>query len=191
MQGVFGTEGVLYVTVYMTLFNILVWTHGITIIKGSFSKKEMLSIVTSPSIIAIVLGIIFFVVKVKVPEIIATPLNYVAAMNTPLPMIVAGVTIGQTNILKVLKNTRVLLITFLRLVIAPLIIIPVLSFIPCDKTVFMTVMLAVSCPSAAIGTLFAVKYNKNAVYSSELFALTTVLSALTMPLMILYMSLFN
>ena len=81
-------------------------------------------------------------------------------------------------------------ITFLRLIIAPMIIIPIMSFIPCDKMVFMTVMLAVSCPSAAIGTLFAVKYNKNAVYCSELFALTTVISAVTMPLMILYMGLF-
>lgn len=190
VQGVFGTEGVLYVTVYLTLFNILIWTHGITIIKNEFSKKELLSIVTSPSIIAITLGIIFFVLRIKVPQIIATPLNYVAAMNTPLPMIVAGITIGQTNVLRVLKNARVLLITLLRLIIAPMIVIPILSLISCDKTVFMTVMLAVSCPSAAIGTMFAVKHNKNALYCSELFAITTILSAVTMPLMILYMRLF-
>ena len=42
ISGVFGQEGALYATIYLTVFNILVWTHGVMIMKNQFSLKELL-----------------------------------------------------------------------------------------------------------------------------------------------------
>ena len=191
IEGIFHTEGVLYVTAYLTIFNILVWTHGLIMMKGKSSFKELIGVFKSPAIIAIVLGLICFSFEIKVPDLVAQPLNYVGSMNTPLAMIVAGITVAQTDFKKLIKNIRVTIVSIMRLIIAPIIIIPILSFIPCNSTVYMSVMIAMCCPAAAIGTLFAVRYEKNAIYAAEIFALSTILSAATIPLMILYMNLFS
>ena len=35
-----------------------------------------------------------------------------------------------------------------------------------------------------MGTIFAIRYDRNAVYASELFAVTTILSAVSLPLVV-------
>lgn len=187
IEGVFGTEGVLYATTYLTVFNLFVWTHGLLMMKNEFSAEGFLKVLKSPSIIAIVLGLICYLTGIRVPEILAKPLNYIGSMNTPLAMVTAGITIAQTNIKSILKNVNILKMTLLRLFVFPIIAIVILSFIPFPDEVFMSSMLAAACPTAAIGTLFAVQYDKNAVYASEIFSVSTVFSAISMPLMILIM----
>ena len=191
ISGVFGPEGALYATIYLTVFNILVWTHGVMIMKNQFSLKELLVVLRSPTMIAIFLGILCLVFGIKLPEVARKPLDYIASMNTPLPMTIAGVMIAQNSLLATLKDFRAMVISVLRLLILPIIVFLVLRLIPCDNIVLMSIMLSISCPTATIGTLFAIEHNKNAAYASRIFAITTVLSSVTMPLMILFMNLFN
>ena len=191
ISGVFGPEGALYATIYLTVFNILVWTHGVMIMKNQFSLKELLVVLRSPTMIAIFLGILCLVFGIKLPEVARKPLDYIASMNTPLPMTIAGVMIAQNSLLATLKDFRAMVISVLRLLILPIIVFLILRLIPCDNIVLMSIMLSISCPTATIGTLFAIEHNKNAAYASRIFAITTVLSSVTMPLMILFMNLFN
>ena len=191
ISGVFGPEGALYATIYLTVFNILVWTHGVMIMKNQFSLKELLVVLRSPTMIAIFLGILCLVFGIRLPEVARKPLDYIASMNTPLPMTIAGVMIAQNSLLATLKDFRAMVISVLRLLILPIIVFLVLRLIPCDNIVLMSIMLSISCPTATIGTLFAIEHNKNAAYASRIFAITTVLSSVTMPLMILFMNLFN
>ena len=55
----------------------------------------------------------------------------------------------------------------------------------CDEVIFVTIVIATACPTATTGTLFAVSYDRNAAYSSEIFALSTLLSAITLPLIVI------
>ena len=192
INGVFGTEGALYATIYLTVFNILVWTHGVMIMKNRFNIKELMDVLRSPTMIAIFLGILCLVFGIRLPEVARKPLDYIASMNTPLPMTVAGVMIAQNSLLETFKDFRAIAVSILKLLILPMIVFLVLRrLIPCDNIVLMSIMLSVSCPTATIGTLFAIEHNKNAAYASRIFAITTVLSSVTMPLMILFMNLFN
>ncbi len=191
ISGVFGEEGALYATVYLTVFNILVWTHGLLTIKNEVSKKDFLNVFKTPTMISIFLGIICLVFGIKVPEIISKPFNYIAAMNTPLPMIVAGVMIAQNSLKNTIKDFRAIVISVLKLLIVPIIVFFVLRLVPCSDVVLMSIMLSISCPTATIGTLFAIEYNKNAAYASRIFAITTVASSITMPLIIMFINLFS
>ena len=191
ISGGFGSEGALYATVYLMVFNVLVWTHGVIVIKNNFSAKELINVLTSPTMISIVLGIICLAFGIKVPEVLAKPLDYIAAMNTPLPMTIAGVMIAQNSLLGTLKDFRAIVVSALKLLIFPMIIFFVLRLIPCNDVVLMSIMLSVSCPTATIGTLFAIEHNKNAAYASRIFAITTVASSITMPLIILFMNMFS
>ena len=109
-------------------------------------------------------------------------LNYISGMNTPLAMLIAGATVAQTNLLKAFSRGRTYYVCFLKLLLVPLLILLALSFFPVPEMVALTVAVALASPTAAMGTMFAIRYERNAVYASELFAVTTILSARSLPL---------
>ncbi len=185
ISALFGDEGVLYATAYITFFNIFVWTHGVIIMRGTGGVSALLGALRSPTIIAVFLGILCFLFRIRVPYILSEALDYVAAMNTPLAMLIAGATVIKTDIFKMFLNKRIWYICLFRLVVAPVILIFIYSLF-LEGTVYVSLSVAAACPVAAMGTLFAVSYGKNAQYASEIFAATTLLSAVSLPLIMIF-----
>jgi predicted permease len=187
VNGMFGSEGVFYLTAYMTVFNLLVWTQGVIMMSGKrdlgFVKKAFLS----TSVIATLSGFIFFLLRIRLPELILQPLNSLGNMNTPLAMTVAGVSIAQTDIKALLKNRRILRVILVKLIILPLILTGLFSFLPLQQTLVATSILATACPTAAMVIMFSYKYDKNVLYSSQLFAATTLLSMVSIPIIMLFL----
>lgn len=184
MSALFGDEGVFYLTAFITVFNLVVWTHGVIIISGEKNMKEVVKVFYSPTMIAIVLGILTFFLKIKLPAVPESALNFIKEINTPMAMIVSGVTISATNVPKLLKNTRLYFICLVKLIIIPAVLALVMSLFSVDEEVRMTVIVAAASPPAAMCTLFCIKYNKNSVYASEIFTAGTILSVLTLPVIV-------
>ena len=184
---VLGKEGVFYLTAYLTMFNILLWTHGVILMTGKASIKTTIKNICTPSIFATIFGIGAFLVGFTLPELIAEPVQMISDLNTPLAMIVAGATLAETNVMECLKNIRIYYLTILKLIVMPLIVCAAFSKIPIDGMVKMVILIATACPAGASGTMFALRYKKNSRYASQLFAFTTILSVTTLPLMVLLM----
>lgn len=187
VQAMFELEGVFYLTAFITIFNILAWTHGVMQISGQHSLHSLKKVLRSPAIIAIALGMFLFFTQLRLPELLSQPLAMVGELNTPLAMFVAGATIAQTNLPAVLKKPRVFYLCALRLLIIPAASLLLFLCTPFDSIIEMTVLAAAAAPSAAMCTMQCINYQKNAAYASEIFAMSTLLSILTMPLcMMLY-----
>lgn len=181
VNGIYGSDGVLYLTAYITLFNLLVWTHGYMMMKGERDFSSLVKALRSPSVIAVFVGLIFYVANIRLPEVPAQAFQYIADMNTPVAMLVAGATCAQTNLLKALKNLRIYIVSIFRLLVVPLVSFGICFLLGAPKSVLMTVTIASACPVAATGTMFAIQMDRNPQKCSELFAVTTLLSALTLP----------
>lgn len=109
INGIYGSEGVLYLTAYLTFFNVLIWTHGLMTMKGERDFSSLVKALISPSVIAVVVGLICYLTNIRLPKVPATALQYIADMNTPIAMVIAGATAAQTNVLKALQNPPYLL----------------------------------------------------------------------------------
>lgn len=186
VNGVFGSEGVFYVTAYITIFNVFLWTQGVIMMTGSkgLGLKDLLKKLISPTIIAIIIGILLFLFQIKLPSIMFQAFDYIAQLNTPFAMLIAGVTIGKTNIKDILKNYRIYVVAIIRLLLIPILLLLIYSRFPINEVVLVTSVLMAACPSAATGILFSIRYEKNAIYASELFAVTTILCCITIPLVV-------
>ena len=183
VMAMFGYDGVFYLTAFLTVFNALVWSHGVMQMSGEKSLKSLGKVLRSPAIIAIVIGMILFFARTELPSVIAETFEEIGSLNSPLAMIVAGATIAQTNLLKVFRKPRIFYICFLKLLLIPVLTILLFKLFPYDKTVEMTVLAAIAAPSAAICTMQCLNYHRNAAYASEIFGVTTLFSIGTMPLM--------
>lgn len=182
VNGVYGAEGVFYLTAYVTIFNILVWTHGVFMMKESFNFKLIVQALKTPAVIATFLGFILFICGITIPKTLFETLSFLSDMNTPLAMLAAGATIAQTNIVKSIKNPRLYIVSVIKLLAVPAATAVILWLLHTDSIVAGTIILASACPAAATGTLFAIRFKKDSLYASELFAVTTLLSIGTLPL---------
>lgn len=184
VNALFGSEGVFYLTAFLTVFNIVIWTHGVITISGEKDFRQVIKVFYSPTIIAIVLGIITFFLKIKLPAVPTSALQFIANINTPMAMIVSGVTISATKISDLIKNARIYYVCLVKLLVVPLVTALVMMPFNIDEMVRMTVVITVAAPPAAMCTLFCLKYNKNSVYASEIFAAGTILSVITLPVVV-------
>lgn len=185
VEAAFGSEGVFYLTAYITAFNLFIWTHGAALMSGEKpSAKGLMKIVLSPAIVAIVLGLVTFFTGIRLPDIIQQPLDYLGSMNTPLAMIVSGSTIAKAGLKAAFTNKRVYLYQAIRLLVLPAVLVGL--FIPAlfagvQPMVISVIVIASSAPTASLTIMFAHKYERNAEYASSCFALSTIFSMATMP----------
>ena len=122
VDAMFGSEGVLYLTGFITVFNLLVWSHGVILLSGQKSMKQVLKVFTSPTIISIFLGIITFFAGIRLPDTPSQALTLVKELNTPLAMIVSGVTISQTKLTDILHRLGIFRVCLIRLIIIPVVL---------------------------------------------------------------------
>lgn len=184
-SALFGAQGVLYVTAFLTVFFFFSWTHGIMLLTGKSDMKVLLKVLRSPTIIAIAIGLVFYFTQLRLPSVITDTMNFIADLNTPLAMIASGVSVAQANILEALKNPRVYLVSFVKLLILPLITLIMCLFCGfISEEVRIVVLILVSAPSAAMCTLQCQKLGLCDTYASQIFAMTTILSVGTLPIMV-------
>ena len=156
------------------------------ILTDRISFKSAVNALKVPAVIATITGLVFFFLRIPLPDIIAQPVGYIASLNTPLAMIISGITIARSNLKAALKKGGVYLTAALKLLlIGPLIIMLLLKPFGADPVVADTILISAACPTAASAIMFSARYGKNSVYASEIFAVSTLLSAVTMPLIIL------
>lgn len=185
IHGIYGDEGVLYLTAYVTMFNLLVWTHGYMTMKGSKDFSSFKKALRSPSVIAVILGFTYYMTNLSLPEVVTSPMKYIADMNTPLAMMIAGSAAAQTKVGKALKNPGVYIVCAMKLLVLPVAAFFICRFFGAPKLVLETVTIACACPVATTGTMFAIQMDKKPERCSEFFAVSTLLSGLTLPVIAL------
>ncbi|MBE6837994.1 MAG: AEC family transporter [Ruminococcus sp.] len=187
IEAVLGSEGVFFASTYVAVFNIFTWTYGVSIMKGKMSKSDIIGVLKSAPIISIAVGLVIFFFSIKLPSIITQPINFIADVNTPLAMVVTGIYLARTNIIEAVKNPRIYLVTAMRLIVAPLIMIGIFLFFGAEgnvRTILLANLIASACPTAASTLMMSRMFGNNAEYASTIITVTTLLSIATIPVMI-------
>ncbi len=190
IQAVLPGNGVFFASIYIAIFNVFVWTHGVTVMKGSFTKKDIKKVVLSAPIISVIIGILLFVLQIKLPDVIGSTIGYIADLNTPLAMIITGIYIAKSNLLTAFTDKKIYKVVIIRLLLIPLIMVSFFMFFNITeefRTIMIANLIATACPTAAVTLLFATKFKSNPEYASKIIAVTTLFSIITIPLIMLIM----
>ena len=187
---VLGKEWVLYGCVFMSVQLVFLWTHGKNVLSRE-GKLDWRKIVFNINMISVFIGIILFFTKIRLPGILNQTLSSVGSMIGPASMIVTGMLIAEMSLKEIFKNGRVYFISFLRLIVVPVISLILLKISglvnghPDGKKLLLIVFLAVITPSASTVTQMCQVYGNDSKYASAINVMTTLLSIVTMPLMVL------
>lgn len=181
INSVLGSKGVFFLTAYITLFNILTWTHGLVLLKGSFSVRCLKEGLLSPIVVCTLLGMLLFFLQIRIPTPLLDSMNYIADMNTPLAMMIAGFSVAQADLKTVFSHLQIYWISLIKLLAMPLATLVFLALFPIDQDIAYMTLIAAACPTATTLTMMAIRLDLNYTYASEIFSFSTVLSLLTIP----------
>ena len=168
--------------VFIAVYNLFVWSHGIMLLDNKgFQPKKLVN----PSLIALVLGLICFVFQIRIFESATFAMSSIAAMNTPLAMILSGAIVAKIDFKRLLGKGRLFWVVFLRQVLSAGIFCAVLRILPIDESVRMIAAIAASCPVASMTITLSIIYHRDNYYATEIFTVSTLLCILTFPLCLL------
>lgn len=189
VTSVLGKEWVIYSSAFISVQLILLWTHGRMVLCEE-KKIDLKKILLNINMISIFVGILFFVTRINLPNIITETMESVSVMIGPICMVVAGMLIGNMSFKQVFAYKRIYLINLLKMIICPIIILLILRYggmanlLPNGKMILLISLLATITPSASAVTQMAQIYEKNAEYASVINVITTIVSIITMPIMV-------
>jgi predicted permease len=184
VQALLGKEWVVYTTGYILVTTVFIWTHGRMLIceEKGFNVKELLKNV---NVVACIMGILMFALKIHLPSLITETMDSISATIAPISMIVAGMDVKDC-----LKNKRLYIITFLKMIVFPLFAVSLLKFTNLSSMVkngdmiLLISLLASIAPTAASVTQLAQIYDADSEYASAYYFITTLLCILTMPVFV-------
>ena len=198
---ILGADGVFFGAMYVVVFNIVCWTWGVAVMCRGAKVTNLRSILVNPGTVGVALGLPFFLFSMKLPEVVGRPLEMLADLNTPLAMIMVGWYLAESGKCKV-ENEKckmdgkpffilhssffIFKVGVLRLVVVPMAMIGafvgIRACVPALNPVMaVAIVTAASAPVAALTTVIAARYDRDASLATCLVSGTTLLSILTMP----------
>lgn len=180
----FGEEGTIPYCGFIIAFNLALFSYGIWLFKRADSKHFLKKTLLNPNIIAVLLGMLVFLFHVELPTVLTSSIKYVAGATTPLSLLCIGYMLSAAELKKVLRSWRLLVISLIQLLVAPMLTFFLLKILGFPSEVIIVCTLIQALPTATSLGLFAEKYGGRIEESSELVVISTLCSVLTLPLMV-------
>ena len=182
-QALLGSDGVFYAVTYVAAYTLFVWTHGISLFGHEHVRPSMKlrHVLLNPGIISILIALPLYIFSVHIPSLGSDVVGYLAAMNTPLSMIVVGVNLAAFSLRSIFSDKYVWLGTLARNIIVPALFIVLLGFLPIDPVARMAILISVSTPVGAFLVIFSVRHDQDTQFATRLLCLSTLLCVITLP----------
>ena len=174
----------LLVSVVVPSFNVLA-VLTIELLRGGNVDfgKILLSIIKNPLIIASALGALCAALKITFPEYLDKPMKALGSAATPFAMVLVG---ASLTLRSMAKNKKLVLgVSAVRLILSPLLVVPVAILLGIRDAALVGVMTATAAPTAVVSVAMSYELGGDGELAAEIVATTSLLSLVTMFLWVL------
>ncbi len=180
-QAVAGELGVFYCSAVVAVFNIFAFTHGVKLMQREKGAMNWKKLIINPGALGILIGLPLFLLNIKLPTVLASPVSYLGSMNTPLAMLMLGTYLAHTDLLEMFRRKENYIVAVLKLLVWPLIGITTLYLIGIRGELLLSSSVFLAAPTATNTVMFSAKYGHDTGVASKLCGFTTMLAIFTMP----------
>lgn len=182
VAAIFGDEMVFFASLCNIPFNLALYSCSAAQLSPDGGRVRWQDVLNAP-VIATLLSVVLLLSRVHVPGVLADTISSVSGVTIPLSMLVIGTSLGGISVRSVLTDWRVYAVSAVRLLVCPLLTWLVLRPFAAGALLGISVLMA-ACPSAMLVTALCLQYGRSDAFASKCIFLSTVLSAVTIPLLI-------
>ena len=189
VASIFGYEAVFYAAVLNVVNTFAVFTIGAILITGKnkvenkrFEKKVLYS---TPMLAAYLTMAIVALEIDNIPTAVSQPLTMLGNITVPAALLIIGSSMSQLSLRTMLGNRSVYATSLFRLVLLPIGIFYLCRILGFSDFVVNINTLVIAMPVATYGTILCLKYEKDTTMITEVTFITTLLSMLTIPALVM------
>ena len=189
----FGDKSVPYVTLYYLVNTTLFWTIGVYYIRKDveghkgvhhFFSWETIKRIFNPVLVAFFISIFLVFLEWKIPPFLSSAFKYIAAMTTPLSMLIIGNTISSIGLKGIRFSKEMIAVIIGRFGIAPALAWLVLSRIDATELMRNVFLVVAAMPAMTQIPIVCKAYGADDRQTSVMMTVTTTLSLFVIPLYI-------
>ena len=184
---VYGGAALPLVTGVVLMFNLTIFTLASWLLSAggtNRSRPTLKKLLLQPAIISIVFGSVLLLTPLTLPGPAQVTIEMLAATTTPLAMVLIGCQLSKCSLRDTFLDRKAYIVSFVRLVPAALAAYFVLSLFIANEMVVGFLSIGAVMPTATFVAVVAAQQGGDAVFCSKVAVLSTILSAVTIPLLI-------
>lgn len=181
---IFGEVGLFYASFFLIPNRIFMWSAGISLFEKTDSKTKWRNVLLNPNIIAVELGLLRCILSIELPYFLDYSIDKIGATVSPISMIIVGAILADVNI-RTIFDKSVFFVAFVRLLLLPLLTVAVTALLHLDNTISGVALVLTAMPVGTTTALLAAKYNADIDFASKCVFVTTILSLITVPLLMM------
>ena len=193
-QALFGDASIPYVLVYYMCNTTFFWTLGTYLIQrdgegeAQFDLKTSLKKVFSPPLMGFLLGLVMVMLQIKLPAFLASDLQYLGNLTTPLSMIFIGLSVSHVGVKQLVLGKEQLLILLGRFLVAPLLMASIVYWVPLPSLMKQVFIIQSAMPVMTNAPVVARLYGADSDYAAVMVTETTLATMVVIPILMLLMA---
>ena len=193
-QALFGDASIPYVLIYYMCNTTFFWTLGTYLIQrdgegeAQFDLKTSLKKVFSPPLMGFLLGIVLVMLQIKLPAFLASDLQYLGNLTTPLSMIFIGLSVSHVGVKQLVLGKDQLLILLGRFLVAPLLMATIVYWAPLPSLMKQVFIIQSAMPVMTNAPVVARLYGADSDYAAVMVTETTLATMVVIPILMLLMA---
>ena len=190
-QALFGDASIPYVLIYYMCNTTFFWTLGTYLIQrdgegeAQFDLKTSLKKVFSPPLMGFLLGLVLVMLQIKLPAFLASDLQYLGNLTTPLSMIFIGLSVSHVGVKQLVLGKDQLLILLGRFLVAPLLMASIVYWMPLPNLMKQVFIIQSAMPVMTNAPVVARLYGADSNYASVMVTETTLATMVVIPILML------
>ena len=193
-QALFGDASIPYVLIYYMCNTTFFWTLGTYLIQrdgegeAQFDLKTSLKKVFSPPLMGFLLGLVLVMLQIKLPAFLASDLQYLGNLTTPLSMIFIGLSVSHVGVKQLVLGKEQLLILLGRFLVAPLLMASIVYWLPLPSLMKQVFIIQSAMPVMTNAPVVARLYGADSDYAAVMVTETTLATMVVIPILMLLMA---
>ena len=193
-QTLFGDASIPYVLIYYMCNTTFFWTLGTYLIQrdgegeAQFDLKTSLKKVFSPPLMGFLLGLVLVMLQIKLPAFLASDLQYLGNLTTPLSMIFIGLSVSHVGVKQLVLGKDQLLILLGRFLVAPLLMATIVYWVPLPSLMKQVFIIQSAMPVMTNAPVVARLYGADSDYAAVMVTETTLATMVVIPILMLLMA---
>ena len=193
-QALFGDASIPYVLIYYMCNTTFFWTLGTYLIQrdgegeAQFDLKTSLKKVFSPPLMGFLLGLILVMLQINFPAFLASDLQYLGNLTTPLSMIFIGLSVSHVGVKQLVLGKDQLLILLGRFLVAPLLMATIVYWVPLPSLMKQVFIIQSAMPVMTNAPVVARLYGADSDYTAVMVTETTLATMVVIPILMLLMA---